>query len=80
MNTRLFTDDGQERLNAEGERWSARIYPYLRSFIEDAAKEDVSIRDIVAVIQDETHCLAAETRILKGIEERKKIRSQQESP
>ena len=76
MNTRLFNDNGCETPNAVGRWWQESISADVRMMVKDAIENNVSLRDLQALVIEEISVTCAEERLRKGLKERMEERKQ----
>lgn len=70
MNARLFNDNGCETPNDAGRLWQDDISNTIRSMVKEAVENNVSLRDLQALVIEEISITCAEERLRKGLKER----------
>ena len=72
--TRLFKDNGCETMTLEGETFSAYVVPVIRTLIQTALNNGLSLRDVQTMITEEAAVTCAVERLRRGLNERRQQR------
>lgn len=78
MSVKLFNDDAGETLTEAGGVWAKDIGEILKPLMQKATKENICLRDLTTLVVEEISLVAAETRLINGINFRKAQREREE--